>query len=316
LIPGANDPCGIAVNSAHVYWTNVGAGTIGRANLDGSAPVQNFISGVPSPCGVAVDASHIYWGNTAGTIGRANLDGSDVDQSFITGANGPCGVAVDGLVRTTQTTVACERNASAFNQPTKCTATVIDIEPAPSPVAPTGTVAFSSAAGGSGFSGGSSCNLAPAGADRSTCTISYLPGAGSNKLQGFYPGNPDAHGPSIGIAGVAVGDFSVGSPALNMRNGTALISATVPGPGIVNLQGEGVVPASGSLASAGTLNLLIAPNSGSARALRKKGKVPVALTVTFVPKGGGPSVSRPVTTTLIKPLKKKKRKHRHSKKGN
>jgi virginiamycin B lyase len=72
-------------------------GTIGRANLDGTAANQNFITGANFPCGVAVDGSHIYWANQdTNTIGRANLDGSGVDQSFITGANGPCGVAVDG----------------------------------------------------------------------------------------------------------------------------------------------------------------------------------------------------------------------------
>ena len=82
---------------AFVYWTNYKAGTIGRANLDGSGVDQSFINtAVGKPYGVAVDDHYIYWTNgAAGTIGRANLDGSGVDQNFITGASDPSGVAVD-----------------------------------------------------------------------------------------------------------------------------------------------------------------------------------------------------------------------------
>jgi virginiamycin B lyase len=83
---------------AYVYWANYGAGmggTIGRANLDGTAPNQSFISG-SGVCEVAVDATHIYWtNNITGTIGRANLDGSSVKENFVTGANNVCGIAVD-----------------------------------------------------------------------------------------------------------------------------------------------------------------------------------------------------------------------------
>jgi streptogramin lyase len=89
--------CGLAAQAdASVYWANQ-SGTIGRANLDGSSPVQGFIGGGSGPIGVAVDARHVYWTNSgAGTIGRANLDGSGINQSFITGASNPLAVAVDG----------------------------------------------------------------------------------------------------------------------------------------------------------------------------------------------------------------------------
>ncbi len=106
FITGASAPCGIAVDSGHIYWANLGPGatgtTIGRANLDGTGVNEDFITGASAPCGIAVDSGHIYWANagnssvTGTTIGRANLDGTGVDQSFITGADGPCGVAVDG----------------------------------------------------------------------------------------------------------------------------------------------------------------------------------------------------------------------------
>jgi hypothetical protein len=93
-VMGASDAAG------YVYWTNEGAGTIGRAGLDGTTGLnQSFIPNAgTSPCGIAVDSAHIYWAHAVnpGTIGRANLDGSNVDPNFITGAgNGPCGVAVD-----------------------------------------------------------------------------------------------------------------------------------------------------------------------------------------------------------------------------
>src|SRR5918995_1658325 len=85
-----------ATAGAFVYWANNGGGTIGRANLDGTDVLPNFITGAGFPQGVAVDGEHVYWANlTGGTIGRANLDGSGVDQSFITGASFPVGVTVD-----------------------------------------------------------------------------------------------------------------------------------------------------------------------------------------------------------------------------
>jgi virginiamycin B lyase len=78
---------------AYVYWTDGAAGTIGRANLDGTGVDLDFITGAAAPRGIAVDEDHIYWAN-ATAIGRADLDGSDVDQDFITAA--AAGVAVDG----------------------------------------------------------------------------------------------------------------------------------------------------------------------------------------------------------------------------
>ena len=81
---------------AFVYWTNSDAGTIGRANLDGTGIDQRYIAGASEPTGVAVDRAHVYWTNYGtNTIGRAKLDGRAVDQKFIVGARAPVGVAVD-----------------------------------------------------------------------------------------------------------------------------------------------------------------------------------------------------------------------------
>src|SRR3954470_1791843 len=69
-------PVGLAVDGAHVYWTNYDApDRIGRAALDGSAVNDGFVTGAANPVGVAVDGAHLYWTNaTTGTIGRADLD--------------------------------------------------------------------------------------------------------------------------------------------------------------------------------------------------------------------------------------------------
>ena len=90
--------CAVAAPAhAYVYWTDGDAGTIGRANLDGSGVDRDFITGAGSPRGIAVDEDHVYWADSAaGRIGRADLDGSDVDPDFITGASSPTGLAVDG----------------------------------------------------------------------------------------------------------------------------------------------------------------------------------------------------------------------------
>lgn len=96
--PDPDNPCGVAVDAVHVYWAT--GQNIGRANLDGSDVIKNFIvTGSQGVCGIAVDAGHVYWThcNFGTTIGRANLDGNGINDSFIGGASSPAGVAVDGV---------------------------------------------------------------------------------------------------------------------------------------------------------------------------------------------------------------------------
>lgn len=89
--------CGMAVDGNYVYWANRWAGTIGRANLDGTGGNEIFIAGLGDPCGVAVDGTHLYWTDTGtNMIGRARLDGSGVQPAFIAAGNAPCGVALAG----------------------------------------------------------------------------------------------------------------------------------------------------------------------------------------------------------------------------
>lgn len=100
FITATDNPCGVAVATGYVYWTNRAGDSIGRANIDGTSPVADFIdTGTgSSPCGVAIDGPHIYWSDQAGDkIGRVDLDGtSNLNASFIDAGVGssPCGVAV------------------------------------------------------------------------------------------------------------------------------------------------------------------------------------------------------------------------------
>jgi hypothetical protein len=132
------------------YETN----TIGRANLDGSNPDQNFITGAPgipippSLCGLAVDSAHLYWtvqepfGAYVPSIGRANLDGSGVNQSFISIPGwGARGVAVDSLVPSA-TALTPSPGSITFGQSISFTAMVAKGNPPEGSSAPTGSVSF------------------------------------------------------------------------------------------------------------------------------------------------------------------------------
>jgi hypothetical protein len=97
---GASAVGGIAVDARHLYWANQGffGGTglsIGRANLDGTAPDRTFIKTVDLPRGIAVDGRHLYW-STGGAIARANLDGTRSVENFIPNVRSQW-VAVDAL---------------------------------------------------------------------------------------------------------------------------------------------------------------------------------------------------------------------------
>ncbi len=84
--------------SGYVYWADELNDTIGRAQLDGSAPTPALIGGLSNPCGVDVDSTSIYWGQQAtSSIGRAELDGGAANQTALPalGIDCPGAVAVD-----------------------------------------------------------------------------------------------------------------------------------------------------------------------------------------------------------------------------
>jgi len=99
-ITGAANPQGVTVDDDFIYWVNAGSGRIGRANLNGTGANQFFITaGKPEWIAVDsahvwwTNDSPLY------SIGRANIaDGSGVNQTFINTLSAPSGLAINGLV--------------------------------------------------------------------------------------------------------------------------------------------------------------------------------------------------------------------------
>jgi streptogramin lyase len=92
------NPAGIAVDSGHVYWANTtveggGHPSLGRANIDGSAPNANFIT---APAfNLALAGGRIYWTeNQSNAVAVANADGTAVNRHLFS-AGIPAGLAVD-----------------------------------------------------------------------------------------------------------------------------------------------------------------------------------------------------------------------------
>jgi hypothetical protein len=106
-IKGASNPQGIALNATHAYWANAGnAGkiTIGRAEIDCGAAVQDFqkvLIGAEVPQGVALSTTNLYWTAVEASgdsyLERAPLDGtSSPNISFLGNAAQPRGLAAQG----------------------------------------------------------------------------------------------------------------------------------------------------------------------------------------------------------------------------
>ena len=89
----------IAVDSQYIYWAN-GPSQIGRANLDGSGVIKNFIVAVFNANALAVDSTSgfIFWADSENSrIGRAKLDGTDVETSFQSIPSKASGITVDSV---------------------------------------------------------------------------------------------------------------------------------------------------------------------------------------------------------------------------
>lgn len=268
---GAAQPCGIAVDSTHVYWANFNGGTgttIGRAALDGSSPVDNYISGADDPCGVAVDATHVYWANsTLGTIGRAaKANPAAPDQNFITGASEPCGVAVNA---------AHVYWANAFITSGIGRATIAggDVNqqffPADNPcgVAVDSTHAYWANRG-------------------ATNAIGRVGLDGSGLTQSLTPVAQNTCGVAADV-GRRTLEIGLGKLKRNRKRGLAFLSVTIPSPGSVTLaRGGGLRAASEQAAAAGTVEVLLKPLPGPKRKLRKRGKLAVTANLTFTPLSG------------------------------
>ncbi|HET6869697.1 MAG TPA: hypothetical protein VFH80_27535 [Solirubrobacteraceae bacterium] len=310
-LSGSAGPDGVAIDGRHIYWTSQTPGLVGRANLDGTGVDKSFIpTGDAHPFGVAVDAQHVYWTNQAvGTVGRANLDGSSPDPGFISGRALVAAVAVDSLPYATATSVSCTPVAVTLPAATSCTAMVTDTATVG---APTGTVGFGSTGSGS-FGAAASCMLVATSNAQAACQLTFTPSlAGPQTVTGEYLGEV-RYAPSTGIAGLSVlappslsvspsakpsNSFALSKPKLNRRSGSAVLIATVPGPGTLRLAGRRIKPLSRSVAGPGTVKLTIKGQPSTGRRLARTGKATITVEVTYTPTGGDPNTeSKKLTLT-------------------
>jgi hypothetical protein len=82
-------PYAIAVAGEYLYWAserrtkaNEKVVGIGRAKLDGSEVITDFIPAGEDVRGLAIEGEHIYW-REKGYIARANLNGTNVEKTFL-----------------------------------------------------------------------------------------------------------------------------------------------------------------------------------------------------------------------------------------
>jgi len=271
----ASFPTAVAVDEAHVYWANNNTGMIGRADLDGSNPDQEFIVTDSTDLeGVAVDAAHVYWTDTAGDkIGRANLDGTSPNQRFITGAIGPRGIAVDGLsVPSCQSSSSSTEVATPVRLALSCSSgggrRSFSIESQPAH----GEISGFSSAGG---------------------TLTYTPNPGffgtdSFRFRASNPGATSATATATIEVAPASNEFTVGVTERNKRKGTATLPVNVPGAGVLELAGAKVKSHEAQADAAGEVTLPVKARGKARKKLRKKGKARVTAEITFTPEAGEP----------------------------
>ena len=294
----------MAVDAAHIYWTDGLTNTIGRANLDGSGVDESFIT-TGANWGVAVDAAHVYWAN-GNTIGRANLDGSGVDQSFITGVSGPRGVAVDAAhVYWTN---------SGFNINTIGRANLDGTGVDPSFVEVSGAVGVTVDAAHVYWTNPSTGTIGRANLDGSGVDQSFIEANGPTGLavdaahvywttSTIGRANLDGLGVQQSFITIGAGppfalavNFSVGKLKKANDKGIAELTLEVPAPGVVALtQTKKAKGAEVRADAAGDVQLPVKPRGKAKKKLAENGKAKVRVEVTYTPDGGEPETQ---TTTL------------------
>jgi hypothetical protein len=84
--------------------------------------------------------------------------------------------------------------------------------------------------------------------------------------------------------------FTIDRLSRNRKKGTAKLTVSVPGPGVLALGGHGVKPVRGKpVAAAGRVHLLVKAKGSKKRKLKKSGKVKVRLSIAYTPTGGTPA---------------------------
>lgn len=329
LIPGSGSgaDCGVAIDSAHVYWVNRLTQTgqsVGRANLDGSGVNQNFIPAARSmPCGPAVDDKHVYWANTfSKAIGRADLDGTNADQSFVPNQFLPCQVAVDGdhiywSPGITRANLDGTDVQTVVPGAGGCGVAVDDsyiywIKSGSHQGDPAGILR--SKLDGTGAqvvvgNAGNPCGLAVddqylywmdqnfGQVDRMRLDGRHIPDFGFIRTGAVR----QACGVAIDRAGPGAGGLRLGRAKLDRSRGVATLPARVAGAGTVRLRakGDGLKRLSRDVQKAGKVKLPVRPRGRKLRKLRRNGRAKVEAKVTFKSRSGS-STTRRQKIALVK----------------
>ena len=151
--------------------------------------------------------------------------------------------------------------------------------------APTGSVTLGSSGAGA-FGPGASCTLAPSGAAKATCQLTFTPSlAGPQTITASYGGDA-THASSSATTTLKAGvtnSWVATKPVYNRNAGTATLVATFPGPGRLVLAGSGVRRQSRRVTRAGKIRLTIKPATKTAKTLRRHGSAKVKATLTLTP---------------------------------
>jgi hypothetical protein len=96
--------------------------------------------------------------------------------------------------------------------------------------------------------------------------------------------------------------FSLGGVKLNRRNGTARLTANVPGVGKLNVKGTGIRPSRRRASMAGDVTLAIIPSPAAKRKLQRTGRATVTIKVTYTPTTAGDAhpATRSTRLSLVK----------------
>jgi DNA-binding beta-propeller fold protein YncE len=97
--------------------------------------------------------------------------------------------------------------------------------------------------------------------------------------------------------------FAFGALKLNARNGTAVLSVRVPGPGTVSLTGKGLRRTTAKLGEPGTVKLAVRLLGQAKRKLLATGRAKVKATVSYTPTGGS-KASKSKSLTLKRVLRR------------
>jgi hypothetical protein len=282
---GVDDAFGVAVTATHLYWISDNGAAIGRADISGANPNPDFVTLPPSPCGLAADNNFLYFSAGSAAVGRVPIGGGTPENDFIPVPNGKdCGVAVDG------SHVYWADNAPVGSESYVGRANLDGSQVDHSFISGTGIHAFGIAVTpqyvfwGSGFTTGS-------------VGRANLDGSGPNDAFAV-PGSETSSSPFL-LAASPSNAFTVGKAKLNKKNGTAKITATVQGPGVLLVdaasrgaqavvskkKGSTVRQVKVTAKAAGTYTLKVRAKGKAVKALKTNRKAKLKVGITFTPQG-------------------------------